>query len=118
MSLRQFSRIVFTAVFADASSLPSKLGTIEFPTSSSKEAQRHFLRGVAALHSFWYEEALAAFRQSTTVDPNFVMGYWGEAMAHNRPLWEQQDTPAAQEALAKVKDLPHFLYEGEPPILI
>ena len=111
MSLRRFSRIgfialfVFAAVFADASSPPSKLGKIEFPTSGSKVVQRHFLRGVAALHSFWYEEALAAFRQSTKVDPNFVMGYWGEAMAHNHPLWEQQDAQAAKAALAKVKDI-------------
>jgi len=111
MSLRRFSRIgfialfVFAAVFADASSLPSKLGKIEFPTSGSKEVQRHFLRGVAALHSFWYEEALAAFRQSTKVDPKFVMGYWGEAMAHNRTLHEEQDAQAAKEALAKVKNI-------------
>ena len=111
MSWRRFSRIgfialfLFPAVFADASSSSSKLGKIEFPTSGSEEVQRHFLRGVAALHSFWYEEALAAFRQSTKVDPNFVMGYWGEAMAHNHPLWEQQDAQAAQEALAKVKDI-------------
>ena len=33
------------------------------------------------------------------------MGYWGEAMAHNHPLWEQQDAQAAKEALAKVKDI-------------
>jgi len=111
MSLRRFSPIGFFALFvfaaglADASSIPSKLGKIEFPTSGSQEAQRHFLRGVAALHSFWYEEALEAFRQSTKVDPKFVMGYWGEAMAHNHPLWEQQDAQAAREALARVKDI-------------
>jgi hypothetical protein len=30
-----------------------KLGTVNFPTSAqSEEAQAHFLRGVAALHSF------------------------------------------------------------------
>jgi len=82
-----------------------EIGKIEFPTSGSKVVQRHFLRGVAALHSFWYEEALAAFRQSTKVDPNFVMGYWGEAMAHNRTLHEEQDAQAAKEALAKIKDI-------------
>ena len=110
MSLRRSLRIgfialfVFAAVFADASSDPSKLGKIEFSTSGSKEVQRHFLRGVAALHSFWYKEALEAFRQSTKVDPNFVMGYWGEAMAHNHPLWEEQDSAAAKAALAKISD--------------
>ena len=29
-----------------------KLGTVVFPTSCSPQAQTHFLRGVAALHSF------------------------------------------------------------------
>ncbi|MFQ5451866.1 MAG: hypothetical protein ACE5E9_14670 [Nitrospinaceae bacterium] len=101
--------LVFLAlvpVYALAESPPqTKLGKIDFPTSGSGEAERYFLRGVAALHSFWYEEALTAFRQSTQADPNFVMGYWGEAMAHNHPLWEQQDVPAAREALANIKDM-------------
>lgn len=83
----------------------TQLGTVDFPTSVADEAQKYFLRGVAALHSFWYEEALNAFRLSTKADPGFVMGYWGEAMAHNHPLWEQQDTEAAREPLAKIKDL-------------
>ncbi len=65
----------------------SQLGTVEFQTSGSQAAQAHFLRGLAALHSFWYEEALEAFRESTKTDPEFMMGYWGEAMAHNHPLW-------------------------------
>jgi hypothetical protein len=40
----------------------SDLGTIQFRTSGSPGAQAHFIRGVAALHSFWYEEAAAIFR--------------------------------------------------------
>ena len=100
MPLRQFSGIGFILLFvvaaglANASPAPTKLGKIEFPTSSSGEAQQYFLRGVAALHSFWYEEALQAFRRSTKADPDFAMGYWGEAMAHNHTLWEQQDSSA------------------------
>ena len=106
MPLRRFSCIafltlfVFTSVIAEASPPSSKLGTVEFPTSSSGEAQRHFLRGVAALHSFWYEEALAAFQQASKLEPGFVMAHWGEAMAHNKPLWEFQDMQAGRRALA------------------
>lgn len=97
---------VLAPVITLAESPPStKLGKIDFPTSGSGAAQGYFLRGVAALHSFWYEEALKAFRQSTKADPDFVMGYWGEAMAHNHHLWEQQDAKAAREALAKIKDM-------------
>ena len=43
----------------------SQLGKVEFQTSGSEKAQASFLRGLAALHSFWYEEALEAFREST-----------------------------------------------------
>ena len=84
----------------------SQLGRVEFPTSGSERAQAHFLRGLAALHSFWYEEALEAFRESTKVEPDFAMGYWGEAMAHNHPLWSEQDIAAARQVLAKIKETP------------
>ena len=81
-----------------------KLGKIEFPASGSKKAQQHFIRGVAALHSFWYTEAIDSFQKSTKADPEFAMGYWGEAMAHNYPLWEQQDIKSAKAALLKISD--------------
>lgn len=84
----------------------TQLGSVKFPTSGSEKAQAHFLRGLAALHSFWYEEALEAFRESTKVEPDFMMGYWGEAMAHNHPLWSEQDTIAARLVIAKLKDNP------------
>ncbi len=79
-----------------------QLGTIEFPSSGSAKARPHFLRGVAALHSFWYEEAIEAFRRATTIDPNFVMGYWGEAMAHHHPIWQEENIDAARSALQKI----------------
>jgi tetratricopeptide (TPR) repeat protein len=83
-----------------------KLGTVNFPTSArSAEAQAHFLRGVAALHSFWYPVALDEFRAATSIEPDFVMGYWGEAMTHNHPLWgEPQETDAARKVLEKIID--------------
>lgn len=84
----------------------SNLGSVQFPTSGSEKAQAHFLRGLAALHSFWYEEALEAFRESTKIEPDFMMGYWGEAMAYNHPLWSEQDTPTARQLITKIKDTP------------
>jgi len=84
----------------------AKLGTVDFPTSGSAQAQAYFLRGLAALHSFWYEEAADYFRQATRLDPDFMMGYWGEAMTYNHPLWSQQDTEAARKVVAKIKETP------------
>ena len=91
---------------ASAPAQESRLGKVEFETSGSAKAQAHFLRGLAALHSFWFEEALEAFRESTKVEPDFMMGYWGEAMAQNHPLWSEQDTPAARLVIEKIKDTP------------
>jgi tetratricopeptide (TPR) repeat protein len=80
----------------------STLGKIDFPTSGSAQAQACFLRGVAALHSFWFEESADQFRECTKAEPDFMMGYWGEAMTFNHPLWAQQDADSARKVLAKI----------------
>ena len=99
--------LVFVALFSSGViAQESQLGKVEFRTSGSEKAQAHFLRGLAALHSFWYEEALAAFREATSVEPDFAMGYWGEAMAHNHTLWSEQDTAAARAVIEKIKVTP------------
>src|SRR4051812_48325649 len=93
--------IIVAAIALNVRAHESQLGRVEFPTSGSEKAQAHFLRGLAALHSFWYEEALEAFRESTRIDPDFAMGYWGEAMTYNHPLWSEQDLTAARAVVAK-----------------
>ena len=100
------SLVLAVTITFSVSAQESQLGRVEFPTSGSEKAQAHFLRGLAALHSFWYEEALEAFRESTKVEPDFAMGYWGEAMAHNHPLWSEQDIAAARQVLARIKETP------------
>lgn len=85
-----------------ASAQRSTLGKVNFPNSGSEKAQEHFIRGLAALHSFWFEEALDEFREATKIDPEFAMGYWGEAMAYNHPLWAEQDTESGRKTIAKV----------------
>ena len=96
--------LLIAGLAVDVRAQQLKLGKLDFPTSGSAKAQAHFLDGVAALHSFWYEEALDYFRQATRVDPDFAMGYWGEAQTYNHPLWREQDTAAARSALEKIKD--------------
>src|SRR5687767_15893216 len=98
--------VLIVAMPATASAQSSQLGNVKFETSGSAKAQEHFLRGLAALHSFWYEEALEAFRASTKEDPDFMMGYWGEAMAHNHTVWSEQDLAAVRDAIAKMKETP------------
>ena len=93
-----------TGKYTYASNSSGQLGSIDFSTSVSGTAQKHFLHGVAALHSFWYTEALSSFKKSVSLDPEFAMGYWGLAMAHNHPLWEEQDYQSAKAALSKINN--------------
>src|SRR5690606_11470056 len=87
-----------------ASPSVGQLGVVNFPASGSERAHPHFLRGLAALHSFWYEEAINAFRRAAAIDPYFAMAYWGEAMAHNHPLWDEENLAAGRAALSKIPD--------------
>jgi tetratricopeptide (TPR) repeat protein len=79
-----------------------ELGSIRFPTSATPAAQGPFLTGVKALYNFEFDIAADAFREAQKADPAFALGYWGEAMSYNHPLWAQQDLPAARKALEKL----------------
>ena len=78
------------------------LGTITFPTSAPPAAQAPFIRGVLFLHSFEYESAAAAFRESQQSAPGFALAYWGEAMTYTHPVWNEQDVSKARAALDRV----------------
>jgi tetratricopeptide (TPR) repeat protein len=77
-------------------------GEVDFPTSASPAAHAAFLRGLALMHNFEYPPALDAFREAQRLEPGFAMAYWGEAMAHNHPIWMEQDSAAARAALARL----------------
>jgi len=68
-----------------------KLGTVSFPTSCSASVQKPFERGVALLHSFWYDEADKQFKQVEESDPKCAMAYWGQAMSLYHQLWSRPD---------------------------
>src|SRR5256884_256476 len=57
------------------------VGRVRFPVSCHTEAQRSFERGVALLHSFWYEKAGDAFKDAVAADSTCAMAYWGQANA-------------------------------------
>ncbi|MCU1282693.1 MAG: uncharacterized protein JWM53_6239, partial [bacterium] len=88
-----------TAALAKPTHPPAELGHVEFPVTGSEAAQRHFLRGLLALHSFWYEEARDEFREATRAQPSFAMGYWGEALTYYHPIWRGEDVAAEKKAL-------------------
>jgi hypothetical protein len=92
----------FIVAGAAAGQAPGDLGRIDFPTSGSPAAQRHFLRGALLLHSFEFDDAAEEFRQAQKIEPGFAMAYWGEAMTFNHPLWMEKDTEAARKVLDRL----------------
>jgi tetratricopeptide (TPR) repeat protein len=73
------------------------LGTVEFPTSCSAQAQEHVETGVAQLHHMMYEQARPHFEAATEADPACAMAHWGIAMTSFQPLWY----PTSDENLAR-----------------
>jgi tetratricopeptide (TPR) repeat protein len=56
------------------------LGSVQFPTSCGAAAQPVFERGVAMLHSFWFDQAARTFGEAAAADPACAMAHWGVAM--------------------------------------
>jgi tetratricopeptide (TPR) repeat protein len=89
------------------------LGAITFALSEGKpDAQAHFMRGLLALHSFWYDEASRQFQAAITADPTMNMAYWGAAMSYCKLLWGDDDVAAARAVLKRMPD-PDRLSERE-----
>jgi tetratricopeptide (TPR) repeat protein len=57
-----------------------QLGSVRFPTSCSPQAQSELERGVAMLHSYWFNYAGKTFRAVLEQDPGCVIAYWGLAL--------------------------------------
>jgi tetratricopeptide (TPR) repeat protein len=77
-----------TLVAAPAGAQFAEVGSLDFPTSArSEEAQSHFLRGAAILHSFGWKQAIEQFQAAQAIEPDFALAYWGETLCYNHPLF-------------------------------
>ena len=81
-----------TALVAETSVSPEPgdlraAGTVDFKVSGAPEVRPEFIRGVALLHSFFYEEARRIFTEVAARDPNCAMAQWGIAMTWWHPIW-------------------------------
>jgi tetratricopeptide (TPR) repeat protein len=70
------------------------IGTVHFPVTCHRAAQREFDRGAALLHHMTYPQARAAFEEAARADPRCAMAQWGIAMTLFQPLWPTRPTPA------------------------
>jgi tetratricopeptide (TPR) repeat protein len=81
------------------------LGTVSFPTSCAPEVQSDFDRAMAMLHSFWFEEADAAFAEVAAADPECGMAHWGRAMtAWGNPMTRAAPPPQRVEFARQALD--------------
>ena len=80
--------LLATQLAAPAAAQFAEVGSLDFPTSArSEEAQSHFLRGVAILHSFGWKQAIEQFQAAQAIEPDFALAYWGETLSYNHPLF-------------------------------
>src|SRR5436190_9116221 len=63
------------------------IGKVTFPVTCAPDVQSDFARGVALLHSFFYEEARRVFSSVAEQDPKCAMAQWGIAMTWWHPIW-------------------------------
>src|SRR5215467_9146791 len=63
------------------------VGSVTFPITCTSGVQSDFARGVALLHSFFYEEARRVFTSIAGRDPKCAMAQWGIAMTWWHPIW-------------------------------
>lgn len=78
------------AVYANESppgSNEDQWGATHFPVSCRPQVQDRFNRAVAILHSFEYGEAVKAFQDVLSADPDCAMAHWGVAASYARVVW-------------------------------
>ena len=102
MHLRLASVVVALALATPSFAQLENVGNLSFPTSGSPEAQRHFLRGVAILHSFGWKQAIAEFKRAQQIQPDFALAYWGETLCYNHPLNAISDDKNPRAVLARL----------------
>ncbi|MBV9181586.1 MAG: hypothetical protein JO356_09745 [Acidobacteria bacterium] len=81
-----------------------QLGTVHFPSSCAASVEAEVERGVALLHSFWYEEAEKQFTAIKNNDPRCAMAYWGVAMSLWHQLWNHPDEATLDRGRAELKN--------------
>src|SRR5262245_5936113 len=58
-----------------------RLGRVMFKTSCSPDAQKHFERALALLHSFFFPETIKAFNDVLQDESPCAIAYWGIAVS-------------------------------------
>jgi hypothetical protein len=81
----------------------AQVGIVHFSSSCLAAEQKPVERGVAMLHSFWYEEAEKQFQQIEKDDPKCAIAHWGVAMSLWHQLWNRPDIAVLDRGGAELK---------------
>jgi tetratricopeptide (TPR) repeat protein len=79
------------------------VGKVTFPITCAPDVQSDFARGVALLHSFFYEEARRVFTSVAERDPKCAMAQWGIAMTWWHPIWTPPTPDEMRAGKAAIK---------------
>ena len=96
-------------------------------TTSSREAQTWFDRGLIWVYAYNHEEAILCFEKALDADPNCAMAYWGIAYAigpnYNKPweAFEEDEKPdcitRALQAITKARELQKEISDKEAALI-
>ncbi len=90
LHLLAFSLLALPATLP-AAKASERLGTVSFEVSCAPAVRGSFVRGVALLHDFWYQEAQRQFEDIAKQDPSCAMAHWGVAMSLYHQIWDRPD---------------------------
>jgi Tetratricopeptide repeat len=91
----------------------AQVGTVHFPSSCAESVRRPIERGVAMLHSFWYEEAEEQFQQIEKDDRYCAIAHWGVAMSLWHQLWNRPDEAILDRGASELKQA-RAMHNGTP----
>ncbi len=80
----------------------ASLGQLELAITGTADCQAKVREGLLAMHSFLYDQAHETFGAALAADPSCAMAAWGDAMAHDHPIWHMRDIAKGRAALARV----------------
>jgi tetratricopeptide (TPR) repeat protein len=117
-----FTAVLCVFLTTCGSMRPAGKGGYKFKiTTSSREAQRAFDRGLTWAYAFAYQAAEDEFRAAAAADPECAMAWWGVALVNgphiNFPLVPPDKAKTAWEALTKARALAPKASEREQALI-
>jgi tetratricopeptide (TPR) repeat protein len=106
----------------EAAPLFEDMGKYHFAVKTSSEtAARYFDQGIKMVYGFNMGEAHRAFSEAAHLDSNFVMAYWGKALALgpniNDPKPDMKREQSAYEAIQQAMKLRHSTNQKEQDLV-